>query len=549
MQQLTLSLADVTLDIAANMQNQTCIDTMMHLTCTNMPIEKIDDALKAVQKLGIRNILALRGDPPKGQDKFEAVEGGFSCALDLVKHIRKEFGDFFSIAVAGYPEAHPETIVDDPVEMEKNYWSNIKYLKEKIDAGGEVIVTQLFYDIEIFHKFVADCRSVGITCPILPGIMPIMTYGGFKRMTGFCKTKVPKDLADKIESLKDDEEGLKAYGIEHGADMCLKLLSSGTPGLHMYALNVDTTVLAILDRVGLINVAKPPRPVPWSLVPKGTRRMVEGVRPVSWALSNRMYIKRTKVWDSFPAKSWAEAHEIPALCSELRYHTLSIARKAKATAAWGAELKSLEDVKSVFVKYFSGEISTFPWADKELAGSVASTLAPKLTALVGKGLLPINALPSINGCDSADEVHGWGGLDGRVYQKSYVEFFAPAEAAAKIIESIQTKIKALGLLDFIAVDSQGVLKASSEGLAQGKVSAVSWGVFPGKEIIQPYVLDSKSLKARAEEAFALWTAEWGSLYEDGSASRDLLKSISSGWVFIGVLDNDFVSGGDLLGSL
>lgn len=537
--------ADVTLDIAANMQNHACIDTMMHLTCTNMPVDKLDEALKEVKKLGIQNILALRGDPPKGQEKFEAVEGGFNCALDLVKYIRKEFGDFFSIAVAGYPEAHPETIVDDPVQMEKNYWSNITYLKEKIDAGAEVIVTQLFYDVDIFFKFVKDCRSVGITCPILPGIMPIMTYGGFKRMTGFCKTKVPQDLADKIESLKDEEEALKAFGIEHGADMCLKLLAAGTPGLHMYALNVDTTVLSILDRVGFINMAKAPRPLPWSLVPQGTRRVVEGVRPVSWALSNRTYIKRTKVWDSFPAHSFSGyAAKIPALGSELRYHTVSATRKAKALAAWGPELKSLEDVKKVFTQYYAGEIQILPWTDKELAGSIAAPLASKLSALISRGLLPINALPSVNGCDSADDTFGWGGPGGRVYQKAYCEFFAPADQADLILSKIQPS----GKIAYIIASSTGSVVKCSEGLASGLTSAVSWGVFPNKEVVQPYVLDSKSFMARAEEAFALWTAEWGSLYEEGSSSLSLLKEISASWVLVGVLDHDFVEG-DLFAAL
>ena len=189
-------------------------------------------------------------------------------------------------------------------------------------------------------------------------------------------------------------------------------------------------------------------------------------------------------------------------------------------------------------------------ADKEFSGSVASTLASKLTALVGKGLLPINALPPINGSDSTDEVLGWGGLDGRIYQKSYLEFFAPAEEAAKIIQSLQGRVKsAPGKIDFIAVDAKGENAVTSEGLAPGKVSAVSWGVFPGKEVVQPYVLDSASFRARAAEALALWTAEWGSLYEEGSSSLELLKSISSGYTFIGVLDHDYVAGGDLLGSL
>lgn len=246
------STADVTLDIATNMQQKVGVETMMHLTCTNMPVEKLSDALSKVKEAGIQNILALRGDPPKGQEKFEAIEGGFSCALDLVKYIREQYGDYFGITVAGYPEAHPDYIVDDKEQMEKNYQENIQYLKSKVEAGGEVIITQLFYDVDIFLKFVKDCREAGITVPILPGIMPIMTYGGFKRMTSFCKTYVPAEIAEKVESLKDDDEAIKAYGIELGVEMCKRLLAEGTPGLHIYTLNTEKSAIAILERLGVL---------------------------------------------------------------------------------------------------------------------------------------------------------------------------------------------------------------------------------------------------------------------------------------------------------
>ena len=179
---------------------------------------------------GIRNILALRGDPPKGQEHFEAVEGGFSCALDLVRHIRARHGDYFGIGVAGYPEAHPDAIVDDPERMAANYAADVAYLKRKVDAGADFVVTQLFYDVERYFSFVKDCRAAGITVPILPGVMPVMAYGGFKRMTGFCKTAVPDWIAERMEALKDDEEGVKRFGIELGTDMCRRLLEGGAPG-------------------------------------------------------------------------------------------------------------------------------------------------------------------------------------------------------------------------------------------------------------------------------------------------------------------------------
>lgn len=258
------STADLTLEIAARMQNKVGVETSMHLTCTNMPVEKIDSALETIKAAGIRNVLALRGDPPHGQDKFVSVEGGFSCALDLVRHIREKYGDYFGITVAGYPEAHPDAMTTPDGATEEAYRKDLEYLKSKMDAGADMIITQLFYDVDLFLKFVKDCREIGITQPVVPGIMPIMTYGGFKRMTGFCKTKVPKEILDKLESIKDDDEAVRKYGIELGTQMCKKILDSGIKTLHMYTLNQDKTTLAILENLGLIETSKSAASLPVS---------------------------------------------------------------------------------------------------------------------------------------------------------------------------------------------------------------------------------------------------------------------------------------------
>jgi len=300
--------ADLTLEIAARMQRDVGVETMMHLTCTNMPVEQLDDALDKVREgegeevglacacvrvgrdrggggskrtppphsrlktspcpgcpshspslpllqclaAGITNILALRGDPPKGQDAFTPVEGGFACALDLVRHIRARHGDAFGIAVAGYPEAHPDVIVDDAEAMAAAYQRDLAYLKQKVDAGADLVVTQLFYDASKFTAFEADCRAAGITVPIIPGIMPIMTYGGFKRMTSFCKTYVPASVAAAIEPIQDDDEAVKAYGVSLGTDMCRSLLEAGVPGIHLYTLNLERSAVAILENLGLV---------------------------------------------------------------------------------------------------------------------------------------------------------------------------------------------------------------------------------------------------------------------------------------------------------
>ena len=210
-----------------------------------MPKNLIDEALKGAKEGGIRNIVALRGDPPKGKEDWEACESGFSCALDLVKYIRKEYGDFFCISVAGYPEGHPTVIkpVKDGkdgvsklskseqsrlvvVEEEENettvtkyyvcsdvdFASEIAYLKKKVDAGADLIITQMFFEPNVFIEFVKACRKAGINCPIVPGIMLIQAYGGFCRMTKFCKSCVPKTLKEDLEKVKDSSKDVKKLG-------------------------------------------------------------------------------------------------------------------------------------------------------------------------------------------------------------------------------------------------------------------------------------------------------------------------------------------------
>ena len=185
------STADLTLDICKNTQNILCLETQMHLTCTNINEEIIKKTLDEAKKNNIKNILALRGDPPEGKE-WKANDEKFKYAIDLIKYIKKNYGDFFCICVAGYPEGHPDN----------NYEDDLKFLKQKVDAGADLVITQLFYNVDLFLKFVNDCHKIGIKCPILPGILPIINYNNFKRMIGFCKVDVPKNILNKLEQLK-----------------------------------------------------------------------------------------------------------------------------------------------------------------------------------------------------------------------------------------------------------------------------------------------------------------------------------------------------------
>lgn len=158
-----------------------------------MEREKLDEALEQAKGSGIRNILALRGDPPRGHEYWTPVDSQFKHAIDLVKYIRLKYDDYFCIGVAGYPEGH----IDCP-DMEQD----IVYLKEKVDAGADFIVTQLFYNPDACVNWINKCRERGIAVPIVPGIMPIQTYQSFRRMINLCNVKVPKNIMDDLDQIK-----------------------------------------------------------------------------------------------------------------------------------------------------------------------------------------------------------------------------------------------------------------------------------------------------------------------------------------------------------
>lgn len=269
------STAELTLEIAEHL-GKTGHVANMHMTCTNMgkygdPKATVHTALVTAKKNGINNIVALRGDPAAGQDEWKAAAGGFTCALDLVQYIRKHFGDEFGISVAGYPEGHPNAIseIEDPLSMtesekarssteggkvytcrDEDYKKEMDYLKEKVDAGADFIITQMFFDTKVFGSFVKDCNRWGINCPVVPGLMCINTYGGFCKMTKFCKTRVPRELKEKIESLKDDPDSIKAFGVEFGTQMCNELIEIGVDVLHFYTLNLEKITYGILNGLG-----------------------------------------------------------------------------------------------------------------------------------------------------------------------------------------------------------------------------------------------------------------------------------------------------------
>merc|ERR1719482_169825 len=261
------STSDLSLTLTtAAKKDHGCVASM-HLTCTNQKAEMAGEALEACKKDGIRNIVALRGDPPRGAEKWEATEGGFNCALDLVTYMKKQFGDYFNISVACYPEGHPDNIevveggMDSLSESEKrrartakdaegkevitvcrdDKWEvEMKYLKEKVDNGAEMLITQMFLDAQVYADFVAECKKWEINAPVIPGIMCLTGIGGLKRMTELCKTRLPTGFIEAAEEAANvSDENFKQWGVQQAISICKSCLEAGAPGLHFYTLNLE----------------------------------------------------------------------------------------------------------------------------------------------------------------------------------------------------------------------------------------------------------------------------------------------------------------------
>lgn len=522
------SNSDLALEIAGTAQGMCAAQLMLHLTCTNMSVAGIKDSLDKAKKAGIRNILALRGDPPKGSEEWTATEDGFTTATQLVAYIRKEYGDWFGIGVSGYPEGHIScTSLED----------DIKYLKEKIDAGADFIITQLFYDCDIYQSWIEKIRAIGITCPVVPGIMPIQNYNGFIRMTSFCKTAVPAEVSEALELIKDDDDAVKQYGIDLGIQMCRKLIAAGAPGLHFYTLNLERSVAQILEGLAFIT-PKLNGQLPWKQSLVANRSKKEEVRPIFWANRPRSYLERTIHWDEFPNGRWGDAAS-PAFGDLSDYHLCNFRAGSleERRALWGAAPTQPADIFKVFADYVDGTVARLPWCDNPIQLETVP-LKEFISKMNLFGLLTINSQPRVNGVSSTDAAVGWGGPGGYVYQKAYIEFFTSAANLAKIMKLAAAESNSISIT---AMNAKGD-KVTNIQMGEAHVNAVTWGVFPNREIVQPTVVDVESFRVWKDEAFALWISQWQPLYEAGSAAHDLVQSVHDTYYLVNMVDNDYIQG-------
>jgi methylenetetrahydrofolate reductase (NADPH) len=208
---------------------------MPHLTCVGHPRAELASIADGFHAAGIRNIMALRGDPPKGATEFRATTDGLAHAGELVELLKERHADL-CLGVAGYPEKHPEA---------RSLESDLVYLKRKVDAGAAFITTQLFFDNGVYYRFVERCRAAGITVPIVPGIMPVLSLKQIQRFTSMCGASLPAALAKRLEVAADDADVVEIIGVEWALTQIRGLLANGAPGYHLYILNRAKAALAL----------------------------------------------------------------------------------------------------------------------------------------------------------------------------------------------------------------------------------------------------------------------------------------------------------------
>jgi len=249
------------------------------------------------------------------------------------------------------------------------------------------------------------------------------------------------------------------------------------------------------------------------------------------------YIKRTETWDDFPNGCWGDARS-PAF-GELTDFGLGLASYAGPTPdkkdKWGKNLSSIDDVCRTFARYCEGQINELPWNEWPLALE-SDVIRDQLVKLNLGGLLTINSQPRVNGVPSSDPVHGWGPDNGWVFQKAYVEFFVSEEMLQKLLAVISNS-KTYRYLTFHAINYKGEkVFTNTSG-----TNALTWGVFPGSEIVQPTVVDGLSFNAWKDEAFALWSS-WAHQYPSDSSSQAIIKHIQNNWFLCNIVDNDYLNG-------
>jgi methylenetetrahydrofolate reductase (NADPH) len=242
------STQGTTLEIVKRLRHEAGLEVMCHLTVVNQPKAQVHGVLEHLRDNDVENVIALAGDPPAGSRELDWTPhpDGYHHSLELVHDTLALAPDWFSVAVAGFPEVHPRAVSRE---------SDLRYLKEKVDAGADAVVTQLFYDNDDYIRYVEDVRALGVEVPVVPGMMLIQSAAQCRRIAAMCGSKIPRRLEEMLAKVEDDDEAAVQLGIDYTTQQCQGLLEFGVPGFHFYSLNKSRSVAAVFDNLALQTLA------------------------------------------------------------------------------------------------------------------------------------------------------------------------------------------------------------------------------------------------------------------------------------------------------
>ncbi|CCU81478.1 hypothetical protein BGHDH14_bgh01143 [Blumeria hordei DH14] len=599
--------ASKSLDLAAMCQRDLGLTTCLHLTCTNVTQEFVDGVLERAYNLGIRNILALRGDPPRQEfiknhsDTKDTVE--FERAIDLVSYIKAKYGDYFCVGVAAYPEGHADRENPD----EQNLMHDLPYLVDKVNAGADFIMTQLFFDVKAYDHFEKVLREHDSGCfkdlPIIPGIMPIQSYQTIKRTIKLAHARIPPEFMARLDSVRSDDALVKQRGVDIVSEIVTHIKHTpssapGTRGFHFYTLNLEKAVALILQRTSLIPSSQAIDELESNrnansneceantngTCPQDTRQATNSVDP---DLFNRVVITESKpsdpqieatifeasalskpdysraatlaiiegegslgrdaTRDDFVNGRWGDSQSPAYGMIDGSCVILHMSRK-QAIELWGYP-SSIEEVTSIFLRHIEGSISAIPWSEDDLCHESEAIKVP-LRALNRKGWWTVASQPPVNGISSQHPIFGWGPPRGFVFQKAFIEFFLPSAAWSALRAKLESSSIAPDV-SWYACNAHNVFKSSNPTIntssEMGRTSrctnAVAWGVFPGREIITPTIIEEVSLRSWAEEAFSIWS-EWARICAEsgsksGKMSREFLEGVYEDLWLVNIIHHDY----------
>jgi methylenetetrahydrofolate reductase (NADPH) len=232
---------DKTIEIVSRIRDEYGLEAMAHFTCVGATVEQLRDTLDRLVAIGLDNVLALRGDPPAGQEEWTKTEGGLEFSRELVELISRDYP--FAIGAACFPETHIHAASAE---------DDLRYLKQKVDAGAQFLITQLFFDNALYFDFVDRARSIGVEAPIIPGILPITNVAQLTRITTMCGATVPDHLRRELELRSEQPDAVHDFGVAYATLQCAELLANGAPGIHFYTLNRSPATRAILSALKLL---------------------------------------------------------------------------------------------------------------------------------------------------------------------------------------------------------------------------------------------------------------------------------------------------------